>query len=174
MGNLINLGKEAGLKVPDGKNYRFLIDQNAYPDLTDVVSILGSGFLRSAFTYNSGANTRMSQIKIEIDGFVILDLNNTLELLGSKYAKGFAQYQNVGGGSTAIFALPHIFNAASTVGASVTNSGNYVFGSDATQNISTLGCLFFIGANIRFEKSIKISVKKGVNDLKTVCEYYLD
>lgn len=177
MGNLINLGTEIVATIPNGNGYKFQLNSSIYTKLTQILSVTGSGFLKSAFIANASApsSAYYSQIKITIDGNIVLNLNNTTNELGNSYAQGITDNINYSG-SNALLPLVE----GNIVGINIASSTNRVgsipiiFPSTIEKPLDAAGALLIIPELVRFEDSLVVEVKKESDMVKSVCEYYLD
>jgi hypothetical protein len=178
MGRIVNLGKEVTATSPNGKGYRKLYDANAYSSLTQILSISGSGFLKSSFNVNSvSAGNYIAQIQIVIDGETVLNIRNNPTPLNNLCAHGIADQILCGLGSAGLPILPVCGSLPGTaingsLAAIATTPLLYPY-SEA-QLAAGDGGLFIIPHPIRFNTSLAVSVIKDSSNLKTVCEYYLD
>lgn len=176
MGRIVNLGKEEVVKTPNTLGYRGTLNQTAYTSLTNILSVSGSGFLKSAFNLVYSAGPYYAEIKITVDGVVILDINNTASELGANCAQGIVDHIEMGysTGSAWLPLCPSGCTAAYLVG-SVQRSTLFTLPSAITQAADEVGCLFLIPEPIRFESSLEIAVKKEqASGIYTGIEYYLD
>lgn len=180
MGRIVNLGKEETIKLPNGKGYRKIYDTTVRTSLTQILSVSGKGYLKSAFNVNSSDNTAFySQIQIVIDGTVVLNINNTTQELSNSYAQGITDQvdYSVSNGSNAQLPLGGLYNlnAICLVGSfGRVGSVPIAFPSASEQSPDGAGGLFLIPELIRFNTGLSISVKKEDTAVVTVCEYYLD
>ena len=169
MGNLINLGKEETAKLPNGNNYKRVYSYStAYSALTTILDISGSGFLKSAF--NAAQQIGYAQIKITIDGTVILNLNNTVANLDAFCSQGIVDV--VGRYSSSMY-LP-IVSLTTLSNSSLSGVRSVELGLSTEQPCEAFGGIFVIPELLLFEKSLKVEVKKQQTDTYSIIEYYLD
>lgn len=174
MGNLINLGKEVKASSPNGLGYKYCYNNSgAISTLTEVVNVSGSGFLKSAYNI-AQSGSPYAQIKIEIDGVTIINLNNTVTKLSANGAHGIVDTFESGSSSVGYYTLPLCTNVGVGIEDSLYNVRDYTFNNASEQAITSAGALFVLPDFLRFEKSLKVSVKKETNYVLSVCEYYLD
>lgn len=182
MGRIVNLGKEEIIKLPNGKGYRKIYDTTVRTSLTQILSVTGKGYLKSAFNVNNGGGVSgdyYSQIQITIDGAVILSINNTATKLNNSSAQGIVDQISYGVSSNgnAQFPLGGLYSlSTSNLVGSFGRVGSVPinFPSASEQSLDGAGGLFLIPELVRFNTGISISVKKESTAIVTVCEYYLD
>lgn len=163
----------------DGLKYRAIEMSDIKINLTTILDISGSGWLKTAVIYGDGEG---HQIKITVDGTMIYGTNPlTIASRGSAYdyrVFGIARMkcsQDYDYGKSTYYDTIEGIRDRITVGSyTIPKAGEFPSSVLKSFDQYSPGCLYLTGEMIKFKTSLKIEVMKKPSGGCAVVEYYLD